>query len=179
MQNGTEFTAFVEDVVRFLEGKKSVAYYQEPLPSPTDEEMAGIVGRFVAATPEQREQFLRSLTNRQRALFGIYGHRAATLAVRQKLGRQALLYALVGAAIANYQIPQKRRVELALAVYHHCARVLGFHPAELFAAAAEYASPEMAEMMRSFGKRGDVTLSKFGWRELKTPDGVRFKFEWK
>jgi hypothetical protein len=32
--------------------------------------------------------------------------------------------------------------------------------------------------MKAFGRREGVMLKQFGWREIRTPDGVRFKFEW-
>jgi hypothetical protein len=36
----------------------------------------------------------------------------------------------------------------------------------------------MAARLLSFGNKPDVTLKQYGWREIKTPDGVRYKFEW-
>jgi hypothetical protein len=177
MKNGNAFSAFTERVIEFLSEKKVIDYYQEPLPSPTDETLSEFCQRFMAASDQERDQFQSALAAEHRSLFGIYGHRAATLSVRQEAPPQ-LLRGLVGAAIANYIIPDKRNVEVGLAIYHHCARKLGLNPVELFTDAAQYAGEEVARELLAFGRRTDVTLKKYGWRELKTPKGVRYKFEW-
>lgn len=175
--NGDAFAAFVENSIDLLGDKKVIDYYREPLPSATDEKMAAICERFMAASLAERETFQKRLSQEQRSLFGIYGHRAATLSVREE-SRTWLLSGLVGATISNYVIPDNRNVTVGLAIYHHCARRLGLNPAELFAEAARFASLHVAQIMIAFGKRSDVTLSKFGWKELQTPQGVKYKFSW-
>lgn len=178
MKNGDAFAALTEEAVDFLKEKKALDYYREPLPSTTDEKMAAMIGRFMDATPAQREAFQQALTSEQRALFGIYGHRAATLSVREN-ARDRLLSGLVGAAIANYVVPARRNVDVALAVYHHCARKLGVNTVDLFEEAAGYAGEEIAGHLAAFGRRSDVHLKSYGWRELRTPEGVQYRFEWK
>ena len=173
--NGTNFLSFVQEAVQFLSGQTVVDYYAEPLPSPTDERLDGLVKRLMAATAVQRASFHTAVTDTQRALFGIYGHRAATTAVRTTNPDQ-LLRGLVGAAIANYTIPNRRNVEVALAVYYHCARKLGVNTVDLFETAAEYAGGEIVSELLAYGRRSDVTLQKFGWREVKSPEGIRYKF---
>ena len=177
MKNGNAFAAFTEETVRTLSGLKVVIYYAEPLPSRTDEQLQAIVARFMEGTAVQRQQFLAALAQEHRSLFGIYGHRAATLAVRQE-SPEWLVSGLVGAAIANYEIPEKRNVAVGLAVYHHCARKLNLAPDDVFSEAAHFAAPHVAELFTQFGQRADVTLRKFGWRELNTEEGVKYKFEW-
>lgn len=176
-RNGDAFQAFTGESACFLAGKKALDYYREPLPSPSDARIEAMVDRFKAASNVQRAHFLSTLNQAQRSLFGIYGHRAATLSVREAAGER-LAKALLGAVIANYVIPSKRRVEVALAVYHHCSRQLGLNTVDLFDEAAEFAAPELADQLRSFGRRSDVTLRQYGWRETKTPEGVRYTFSW-
>jgi hypothetical protein len=173
--NGTGFQAFTAAAAAFLRGKMVVDYYQEPLPSATDERLAEMVAHYMGATAVARLTFLQTLTPAQRALFGIYGHRAATLAVREN-SRDRLLSGLVGAAIANYTIPNRRNVDVGLAIYYHCARRLALNTVDLFEAAARYAAGEIAGYLVDYGRRSDITLSKFGWREVKTPDGIRYTF---
>lgn len=173
--NGTGFQAFVQATAVFLSEKTAASYYAEPLPSPTDERLDEAVARFMAAAPEQREAFPAALTPAQRGLFGIYGHRAATTAVRTT-NRDLLLRGLVGAAIANYTIPNRRNVDVALAVYYHCARKLGMNTVDLFEAAEAFAGGEIAGELAAYGRRSDVTLSKYGWREVKTAEGIRYTF---
>ncbi|MEZ4590719.1 MAG: hypothetical protein R3D55_06200 [Chloroflexota bacterium] len=177
MQNGDAFHTFTDDTRHYLANLKLVVYYAEPLPSPTDDRLHQIVNQFLRGTAVQQTQFQLDLGQEQRALMGIYGHRAATLAVRQT-SRNWLFSGLIGAVIANYIIPPKRNVEVSLAVYHHCAQKIGEAPAELFDEAAAYAQPELAQKLHSFGRRADVHLKQFGWQEQKTPDGVRYKFAW-
>lgn len=174
-QNGDAFRALTEEALDFLNRKKVLDYYQEPLPSPTDDRLAGMVGRFMAATDWEREAFQSALSQENRSLFGIYGHRAATLSARQQ-AREQLLSGLVGDVIANYSIPDRRDVSLGLAVFHHCARKLGLSPIELFDEAARYASPPLANLLTEFGRRTDVNLRSFGWREVNTVEGVRYTF---
>jgi len=177
MQNGDAFSAFINEAVQFLDGRQLFDYYKEPIPSATDETLFGYCQRFMLASSPQRQQFQEALAQEHRSLFGIYGHRAATLAVRQA-SRDWLLSGLVGAIISNYVIPPKRNVEAGLAVFHHCAHKLSIAPSELFAEAARFAGFSLATRLIAFGNRADMTLSQFGWQELKTADGVTYKFSW-
>lgn len=175
MKNGNIVQITIEDALALLNHVEVVVYFGEPLPCEVDQQIEAIVTRFTAVTPAEREQIQRALAPEHRSLFGIYGHRAATLAAR---GASAawLFSGLVGFAMANYTIPEKRKVEVGMAVYVHVARKLGLDPAKVFADAAVYAAPAIAAAMLAFSQRHDVTLSKYGWQELKTPDGVKYKF---
>ena len=177
MKNGNAFRTFTDDACHYLTTLKVVIYYAEPIPSATDERLRLIVERFLRGTAVEQAQFQQALAQAHRSLFGIYGHRAATLAVRQN-SRDWLLSGLVGAVIANYIIPPKRNVDVSLAVFHHCASKIGESPTELFAEVATYAQPTLAEKLHRFGHRADVNLKQFGWQEQKTPEGVRYKFSW-
>jgi hypothetical protein len=187
MKNGNAFRTFTDETRHYLSGLKVVIYYAEPIPSTTDERLRLIVGRFLRGTAVERDQFQQTMLPEHRSLFGIYGHRAATLAVRQNshdslnrdLGSRDWLFSgLVGAIIANHIIPPRRNVDVSLAVYYHCAQKIGVPPAQLFTEAAQYAQTTLAEKLTSFGQRADVNLKQFGWQEQKTPDGVRYKFSW-
>lgn len=177
MNNGNSFLAFVEESRRQLGQLKVIDYYQEPMPSANDELLDQIVARFSRSSNDERETFLSSLSQQQRSLFGIFGHRSATLAVRSD-SRERLTRGLIGAVMANYVIPTRRLVDPGLAIYHHCALKLGVNTVDLFEGAATYAGSELAARLTSFGRRSDVVLSKYGWRELKTDDGVKYKFDW-
>ena len=177
MQNGNSFSAFVDEVVQFLDDKKVIEYFAEEIPSAMDEVLFGYCQRFMLASVPQRQQFQEALAQAHRSFFGIFGHRAATIAVRQS-SPEWLLAGLVGAIISNYVIPKRRNVEVGLAVYHHCARKLDISPVALFKEAARFADLALATRLIAFGSRADVVLSKFGWQELKTADGVKYKFSW-
>lgn len=174
MHNGDAFRAFTEEVVTELRQVTVVDYYVQPMPSPLDGRIQAIVTRFMAATATERDPFQQGLPPEIRSLFGIFGHRAATLAARTQ-SPDWLQSGLVGFTIANVVIPKRRKVELGLAVYHHVARKLELNPIDLFETAAQFGSPEIAIHLLTYGRRTDITLTKFGWQELKTPDGVKYK----
>jgi hypothetical protein len=177
MKNGNAFRAFTDETIHTLSSLKVVIYYAEPIPSTTDERLRLIVHRFMRGTAVEQEQFQENLAQAHRSFFGIFGHRAATLSVRQN-SPEWLSAGLVGAIIANYIIPPKRNVDVSLAVYHHCAQKIDVSPAELFTNAARYAQPKLAQKLHDFGHRADISLKKFGWQEQKTPEGIRYKFSW-
>jgi hypothetical protein len=173
MKNGTEFKVFVEETAVFLKETAVLDYFRRPLPSPLDEQMAQIVNRYMAAPPEQRQMFLAVLDKSQRSLFGIFGHREATLGIRTE-SRERLLRGLVGAAIAH-QALDRGSLEASLAVHHHIARKMNVNTVDLFDEAAGMMGERIGEYLRGYGRRSDVGLRKFGWREIKTPDGLKYK----
>ncbi|MBX3059051.1 MAG: hypothetical protein KF770_21495 [Anaerolineae bacterium] len=177
MKNGNALHTFIEDAIALLGDIDVVAYFAEPLPYTVDEQIRGIVSRFTAVTPAERTQFQDALAPEHRSLFGIYGHRAATIAARQN-DADWLRSGLTGFAIANYTIPEKRKVEVGMAVYLHVAQKLGLNPVDLFEETAVLAAPAIAAELLAFGRRPDVSLGKFGWQELKTPEGVKYKFSY-
>lgn len=176
--NGRAFQAYLEGAQAALDGITVIAYYQQPLPSALDEQLAAIAGAFTALPVALRERFMAALSARERSLLGVFGHRAATLAVRGG-DPERLRLGLIGNAIANFAIPEKRDSARALAVFYHCARKLDLEPATVFDEAAAFAGEEMAGRMRAFGRREDVTLGQFGWREVRTDEGLRYTFEWR
>lgn len=175
--NGQAYRAYLDSALAVLEHLTVIDYYPSPLPSPPDEALAGIVSAFTAWPAPVRDRFLTALPADKRGLFGIFGHRAATLAVRAG-DADKLRLGLVGCALANVEIPPRRKVDAALAVFYHCARKLGLDPEVVFDEAAQFATDDMAARLRAFGRRSDVTLKQFGWREIRQPEGVVYRFEW-
>ncbi len=175
--NGQAYQAYLTGALAILERLATDVYYSSPLPSAADEALIEIVSAFTAWPRDVRQRFIASLPAGKRGLFGIFGHRAATLAVR-KADRELLRLGLVANLIANSPIPAKRNVEAALAVFYHCARKLEIEPRTLFEEVASFATDDMAERLIAFADRPDVTLKRFGWREIRSADGVSYKFEW-
>lgn len=175
--NGHAYRAYLESAHALLVGLTVTGYYSAALPSPADDALAEVVSAYTGWPAHIRERFVDSLPQDKSGLFAIFGHRAATLAVRES-DPDRLRLGLIGNAIANTHIPPNRNVDVALAVFYHCARKLEIDPAGLFDEAAQFAAEDIAERLRVFGRRADVTLKQFGWREMRTPDGVHYKFEW-
>lgn len=174
--NGNALGALVANINETLQPFTVVDYHTHPIPAPIDEQMLNWVEQIIGLTAVNRKTVLTSLTPKSRSLFGIYGHRAATISQRQE-DNNLLQKGLIAYAIANYDIPDNRRLEIALAVYHHCAIKLGISPVDLFAEAATYTSTECGLRFIAFGRRADVTLNRFGWRSVNTDDGVKFEFK--
>lgn len=175
--NGQAYRAYLESAQSVLDHLSAVDYIAMPMPVPADELLAKVVSAFTGWPVTVRDQFLAGMPPEKLGLFGIFGHRAATLAVRNN-DVDILRLGLIGNVIANTPIPANRNVDAALAVFHHCAQRLKVDPQTLFMDAAQYATGDMAERLIAFGRRDDVSLRQFGWREIKTPEGVRYKFEW-
>ncbi len=92
-----------------------IEYHRQPLPSPLDDELRGVI----AALPHS-----------PRNLFGIYGHCAATIAVRQD-DPDWLRSGLLGTVIANDGMDNGRKIAFTLAVPQHCAIKLELDLVEL------------------------------------------------
>ena len=74
----------------------------------------------------------------------------------------------VGAAASD-----ARDFMVGTAVHYHVALQLGLDPAVLFDEAAAWAGPA-GDLLQAFGRRQDMTLEAFGWREVATEHGPGF-----
>ena len=175
MENGNAFRVFIRQTISDLEEMNLVEYYGKALPCEIDGRFQAIIENYRQAPASDQALFRRSLPAEQSSLFGVYGHRAATLAARQA-AKTWLISGLIGYALANATIPEKRKVEVGLAVYFHVALKLGLKPVDVFEETAQFAGSEMARRLLVYGRRTDITLSKYGWQEQKTAEGVKYKF---
>ncbi|MCW2914190.1 MAG: hypothetical protein JWN52_2258 [Actinomycetia bacterium] len=149
-------------------------YEADGEPSAIDHQISGICAGLSEATPEQREFFRSSLNRRQRTVLARYGHRTATQALHERSG-DLLRGGLIAIALATTGSDDDfRDVMIGIALHHHVARELGLTPSRVFDEAAAYAEPAVNELLRSFGRRTDITLVAFGWREIQTAHGPRF-----
>jgi hypothetical protein len=137
-----------------------------------DSQVAGICADLHQASPVQREVLVSALTDRQRTIIGRYGMRAATLALRER-SIPRLRSGLIALVLSGSAASDARDFMVAAAVHHHVALQLGQDPAELFDEAATYAGPA-GELLQAFGRRQDVTLKAFAWREVATEHGPGF-----
>lgn len=175
--NGMAYRAYLEAATVVLDRLSIQTYYSSPLPAPADEALAEIVSAFTGWPPPARESFVTHLNPSKRGLFALFGHRAATLAVRNN-EPDRLLLGLIGNVIANSPIPPKRNVDTSLAIFYHCSRKLGLDPQVMFDEAARFATDDMAAALWAFGLQDNVALKQYGWREIRTAEGILHKFEW-
>jgi hypothetical protein len=73
-------------------------------------------------------------------------------------------------------LKDRRDLLVAMAPYHDCARRLDLDPAAFFATVADEGPLALADIVRSFGARADVTPAAFGFRLVMSPGGP--KYEW-
>jgi hypothetical protein len=69
-----------------------------------------------------------------------------------------------------------RDLMVAMAPYHDCATRLGLDPAVLFDDVAREAPQALADSVRTFGRRTDITASAFGYTLTTSPAGMAY--EW-
>ena len=155
-----------------------IDYHRQPMLSEMDEELRTIVASFQQLPVDEREAFVNALPHPARKLFGIYGHRAATIAARQG-DPDWLRSGLVGTVIANDTIANDgmddgRKIVTALVVPQHVAIKLKLNLAELFEETAVYAHLPLSNQILN-ASRTPLSLRTFGWQELKTADGLKYK----
>src|SRR5207245_7785755 len=113
----------------------------------------GSLGRVMAeATPEQRATFSAALTAHARRVLGRFVLRSPMLALRGRDG-SALRDGLLVAALLEQTVTDWRDKLIQFAPYYYAAQQVGLSPEVLFDEAAVYATPDLAGIMQTFGRR--------------------------
>jgi hypothetical protein len=73
-------------------------------------------------------------------------------------------------------LQDRRDLLVAMAPYYDCARRLQLDPAAFFATVAAEGPLPLADIVRNFGERLDVTPRAFGFRLVMSPEGATY--EW-
>jgi hypothetical protein len=143
-------------------------------PSGLDDAIAELLIALAEAASNNWSSFLGCLTEQRRKVLGRYTLRAPMLALRTKTPRH--LYAgLLAHCLIEREVLDWRDDMVSFAPYVHVAHVLDVDVTALFDKAAAHAVPELATVMQTFGRRTDITLEAFGWRQVGTPDGPTFE----
>jgi hypothetical protein len=74
-------------------------------------------------------------------------------------------------------LQDRRDLLVAMAPYYDCARRLELDPAAFFGAVADEGPLALADIVRSFGERGDVTPAAFGFRLVMSPEGAAYEWD--
>jgi hypothetical protein len=119
--------------------------------------------------------YVDSLGTKTRHALGRYGARAPTLALRAS-SAQLLRDGLLAEAIVSAYSLDSRDTMVGYAPHFYCAQRIGLSPPELFDQVAErFEMSDIADLLRTFGSRQDVTLSNFAWKLVETPSGPDFE----
>jgi hypothetical protein len=98
--------------------------------------------------------------------------KAASAALADGTGER-LVAELVRDAGAQAGFRDWRDVLIGFAPFYDCARRLGLDPAGVFDDAARQVPDDVADLLRTFGRRTDVTLGAFGY---VFEDGTTYRF---
>jgi hypothetical protein len=161
-----------DDASSRLDGVVIAEYYGPP--GRLDEEIAQLLLSRSEGAPEEWGTFADSLTEQQRMVLGRYALRAPMLALRTKSPRH-LSAGLLAHSLLRRRVTDWRDDLVFFAPYTHVARLLGVDVVAIFDEAATHAVPDLSGIMRTFGRRTDVSLAAFGWRQVDTPDGPTFE----
>lgn len=173
------FANFVGEAATYLGGVSADDYALQPVPSDADAEIRQVCHAIGAAGPSLAAEFAAALDDHRRSVLGIFGRRVPQMVLAHDLADsergEVLAAGLVAEAFANAGHPDFRDVLVVLALHYECARRLGLDITDVFDAAATFADADTATLMRIFGRRSDVTLARFGWREVATESGPIFE----
>jgi hypothetical protein len=116
-----------------------------------------------------------TVDDRTRLAIGRYGTRAVTLALRES-SQSRLQEGLLATAVAELADPEDPRdFMVGLALPYAVGRDLGLDPASVFEQVAQRLDgTAVAEALRTFAVRQDVTLAGFGWKSVTTTEGPDF-----
>lgn len=122
---------------------------------------------------------LESLDEESLQALGRFGARSPSLALRSAdpgLLRSGLLAAAITAAVTSRD---DRDVMVGLATHVDAAQRLGVPVGPTFdAVALLLGSNHIADLLRTFGARRDVTLAAFKWEMVELPDGPDYVPVW-
>lgn len=123
---------------------------------------------YRALTPDAR----RSIGEDERSLIRPYVARSPWLAIEERSEERLRS----GLCLLGLELPDRydyRDVMISLAPHRVAADDIGADAPAIFAEAAEYAGPGVADTIRAFGGR-KTSLGAFGWRRVETEHGERF-----
>jgi len=86
--------------------------------------------------------------------------------------RESLVTALADEGARNTGFRDYRDVLLSFAPFYDAAKSLRLDPSDVFDAAAATVPDDVADLLRAFGRRTDVSLGVFGW----IWDGQAYRF---
>ncbi len=146
-------------------------------PTAADAIVTDLCRAYRAGSPAVRS-FIRSGIDSESAWTLLtFSKRAAVLAVRK--GEPDLIRdSLIAHAIEDLAAEDVRDNMVALGLVYHCARTVDPRPEGVFHEVAQIAAPPIAQLLTDFVRRPDLDgiLSAMGWREVRTEQGVGFRW---
>lgn len=160
---------------RILRVDPKERYISTPLPSPHDEEIAGICRGLNVQDDYQRVE--ANLAHLDATLLPPFSERMAVLAVR-RIDEQWLVLGLRAAALAS-RIEDIRSVMVNLALLWHSAEMIGVSPALAFGRVAQEAGA-FGEALTAFAERDprDRSISVMRYSALGEGENFTYRCDW-
>lgn len=164
----------LESELDALRREHTRGYEQEPIPVELDARISRLVNTFINASEQQRERIIALITIKHSFTLLQFSERMAVLAVRED-SRKLLLEALLALVIEDFKYDWRDSL-MRFTLINHSAEKIGTQPARLFAEAAAYAHPEVAEALLKFPARSPASksLEAMKYRESFGPDGFEY-----
>lgn len=166
-------------LTKMLEALAGDRFYDNPqLPCDADRAVMEVVDGFTKATPAEREQFIEAVPNKDAGFFLSFAVRMATLGVREKSVTR-VRQGLIAVVIENFRRDSREDL-MTLAPLNDAAGRVGADPVDLFDEAASYATPDVAEKLKTFVRRHPdlKSLRVMGFSAQDTPQGFQYVFRW-
>jgi hypothetical protein len=162
----------INDVVATLRGISALVDYgwDQPL-----NDVDSRLDNLLEITSRLDMDGLASIANKlgpnEIGVLGIYSRRVAQRAIGD-VSESDIRAGLNAVILARWDRKvDPRDVMVGLAPLHVAASRVAGSATRIFDSAAEQAPASLADVLRVFGRRNDVTLETFGWKEVDTPNG--------
>lgn len=168
------------EIRQITRGLRTVGYgipaWEAPVTT-ADLAMDHLVGAAMELPPEALTTLARHIGSATRRKLYRYSVRAASRCTVVRNGRLCRV-ALIAAALAEWDEPEPKEIMVNFTPHHVAAMRVG-SAGRLFEWAADRVEAEaLRETLHAFGRRTDVTLEAFGWKEVRGPKGTWFVLSW-
>ena len=167
-----------DDLGPFLSAN-NYGYADVAIPSARDGQIAAYLERLMAAGSGKIDHAASTLGPAYTVAFLAYGERMATLAVRERSTRHALL-GLLAIALTWRACTDVRPAIPLIGLLYDAARRTGGDPERVFAEAASHCPVDVAPVLRDFLTRADLgeIADEMGFSAGRDRDGFRYRRTW-
>jgi hypothetical protein len=148
-------------------------------PTAADAGVSALCHGYRNGTPVQRSLIRSQIDGERGWMLLTFSKRAAVFAVRNN-DVDGIRESLIAHAIEDLAAGDVRDNLVALGLIYHCARIVHEEPFQWFREAMEPAAPAIAALFQDFICRPDLDgiLSAMGWQEVRTPQGIGFRWDY-
>lgn len=146
-----------------------------PIPSTWDQMLSEVVTKFIEAQPNERSRIVSLFTDQHSFTFIAFAERMAAYAVRT--GSKEKLFEGLAALVLDGGKFDSRENITVMAPLYDAALKIGVNPETLFTQAADLASNEVSDVLRTFPSRPDESKSLICMQFVESEDEDGFIYE--